>query len=187
MNDRKGDWIQTVSGRPYWPLDPRPDDVRLTDIAHHLGNICRFTGACREFYSVAEHAVHVSYVVPPALALHGLHHDDPEYVCNDLARPVKYEVVGYREVERLNEVAINQALGLRELSDDEHRAIKHADNAMLLAESEALMAPRWLPRAPIEVPADYLRRAKQRLAGYPRLYPVPARELYLARHHELTR
>ncbi|KKL86801.1 hypothetical protein LCGC14_1941060, partial [marine sediment metagenome] len=54
---RLGDWIQTASGTKVWPLDARVEEILLSDIAHHLSNLCRFTGACRKFYSVAQHVV----------------------------------------------------------------------------------------------------------------------------------
>lgn len=44
------DWIQTFTGRKVFPLHLRPDDVCIEDIAHHLSNLCRFTGATRSFY-----------------------------------------------------------------------------------------------------------------------------------------
>jgi uncharacterized protein len=44
----RGPWFQTFTGRAFFPLNPRPEDVVLEDIAHHLANICRFGGAVRE-------------------------------------------------------------------------------------------------------------------------------------------
>lgn len=185
--DRKGSWLQTYSGVAYWPLDPRPDEVRLEDIAHHLSQICRYTGACREFYSVAEHAVHVSFLVPAELALHALHHDDAEYVCNDLARPVKYSVEGYKQIEQLNEAAIAEALGLAPLTPEQHTLIKLADNAVLLAEQALLMGPPPQPWSPIWVPADMLEHAKHRLAQgrVSRWTSARAKRCFLQRHADL--
>ncbi len=59
MNGR-GDWMQTATGRQFWPMDPRPHEVFIEDIAHALSMICRFGGHCRRFYSVAEHSVLIS-------------------------------------------------------------------------------------------------------------------------------
>lgn len=188
--ERKGSWLQTYSGVAYWPLDPRADEVRLEDIAHHLSQICRYTGACREFYSVAEHAVHVSYLVPRELALHALHHDDPEFVCNDLARPVKYSVEGYKAVEELNAVAIAEALGLWPLTPEQHVLVKLADNAMLLAEQALLMGPPPQPWSPIWVPEYMLEAARLRLEPRgmrnPRRWDcAKAKSEYLQRHESL--
>jgi hypothetical protein len=43
-------WIQTAHGRVFDLGNPRPEDIHVDDIAHHLANICRYTGACRRFY-----------------------------------------------------------------------------------------------------------------------------------------
>lgn len=56
-DQRVGDWMQTYSGRAFWPLDPRPEEIELDDIAHALSLQCRFGGHCRWFYSVAEHSI----------------------------------------------------------------------------------------------------------------------------------
>lgn len=92
--------IVTSVGRRFWPLDPRPEDVCIYDIAHHLSNICRFTGAVRKLYSVAQHSVHVSQLCQqhPLIALL---HDASEAYLADVASPVKqsHEMAAYREAE----------------------------------------------------------------------------------------
>jgi hypothetical protein len=55
--NRAGDWIQTFSGRRFYPADPRPDDMDIGDVAHALSMVCRFNGHVRFHYSVAQHAV----------------------------------------------------------------------------------------------------------------------------------
>jgi hypothetical protein len=42
--DRRGDWMQVASGRPFWPFDPRADEVHIEDVAHGLSMLCRFGG-----------------------------------------------------------------------------------------------------------------------------------------------
>ena len=44
MAERVGNWMQTVGGRAFYPLDPRPEDVDIEDIAHALSLVCRFGG-----------------------------------------------------------------------------------------------------------------------------------------------
>lgn len=139
---REGEWIQTFSGGKFWPLQPRARDLRIVDIAHHLSMICRFTGAVRRFYSVAEHCCHVHDLLPEPLRAAGLLHDASEaYLC-DLARPVKYGLgAGYREAER----RIMDVVACRYKLDFPDPAIKAADNAMLGAERlQALNeGPAW--------------------------------------------
>ena len=89
MSERVGDWIQTMSGVIFYPLDPRPEEIRIEDIAHALSHQCRFAGHCREFYSVAEHSVRVSRELPQEFMLWGLLHDASEAYLVDLPRPIK--------------------------------------------------------------------------------------------------
>jgi 5'-nucleotidase len=110
---RKGDWILVYpSAGAYWVLDPRPEEVHLEDIAHHLSMLCRYNGGVREFYSIAQHSCIVSDNLPWDLAAQGLMHDAAEYVCGDMVRPVKKNVVGYDGVEELNARAIGTAFGM---------------------------------------------------------------------------
>ena len=83
---RKGDWMQTHSGIQFWPLDPRPEDILIEDIAHALSNQCRFAGHCCFHYSVAQHSVLVSENVPAQDAMWGLLHDAGEAYLVDLPR-----------------------------------------------------------------------------------------------------
>lgn len=83
------DWIQTYTGRRFFPLEPNPADVDIRDIAHALALETRFGGHSRVFYSVAEHCVRVSHEVEPPHALWGLLHDAAEAYLADVPRPVK--------------------------------------------------------------------------------------------------
>src|SRR5512146_2196359 len=92
-------WIQTYTGRQFWPFNPHPEDVRAEDIAHALSQVCRYQGHCLEFYSVAQHSVLVSYAVPDHLALWGLLHDAAEAYLADIARPLKHAFPYFMGVE----------------------------------------------------------------------------------------
>lgn len=131
-----GGWIHTASGKKWYLAAPRWQDVDIHDIALHLSRICRFTGACSRFYSVAEHSYWVSYVVPPRMAMAGLLHDAHEAYVGDCSRPLKQLLPDYKYIEGLNWQAVSKAFGLPwELPPE----VKAADNAMLLTERKALM------------------------------------------------
>ena len=148
-------WIQTFTGRQFWPLEPRVEDVCIEDIAHALSNICRYTGHVREFYSVADHSIRVSYNVPPKDALWGLLHDAPEaYIC-DMARPIKqHPGIGalYREIEDRLMLCVCDAFGL---PIQQPESVKLADNVLLHTERRDLMARPPQPwRDPHPPPLD---------------------------------
>lgn len=135
---RNGDWIQTYTGRQFWPLDPRADEVDIQDIAHALSNLCRFTGHCAWFYSVAQHSVLVSRACDPADALAGLLHDAAEAYVADLPRPIKRQpgMEAYRDAEALVHGAIGERFGVAVLMPP---SVVAADEAVLATEGRDLM------------------------------------------------
>lgn len=171
---RKGDWMQTPSGGMFWPLDPRPDEVHIGDIAHSLSNMCRYGGCCNSFYSVAEHSVYVSYQVPEEHALTALMHDATEAYCVDVPRPIKRHLAGYHDIELRLWAAIAQRFGLPAQMPD---CVKDADNAVLLAEKQQIMLPSPAPWSVPGEPADVFIAC---------LSPSSARLMFLRRFNELT-
>lgn len=89
-SDELGPAIGTVSGGLFHLLNPQLDEIKIGDVAHATSNICRFVGHTLYFYSVAQHCVHVSNLVPPEYALAGLLHDAPEAYVGDTSRPLKF-------------------------------------------------------------------------------------------------
>ena len=82
-------WIQTYTGRKFWPLFPHESDVCIEDIAHALAMKCRYNGHCLRFLSIAQHSVMVSAMVPASDALWGLLHDAAEAYLPGVMRPIK--------------------------------------------------------------------------------------------------
>jgi hypothetical protein len=170
------DWMCTFSGVQYYPAAPRMKDVRIVDIAHALSMLCRYTGHCRQFYSVAEHSVHVSHTVPAPLALLGLMHDATEAYVNDLSSPLKRSLPDYKMIEAFNWVAIARRFGLPEQLP---RDIHLADMAVLRAEQAALMPP-----LPADDGLSHIEPAPVTILA---LAPAAAEALFLERFYELTR
>lgn len=93
--NQRGPFITTFTGR-FYPFSPRASEVNIYDIAHALSMACRYSGHCGQFYSVAEHSVHVMRAVKAAGGsrtdqLAALLHDAPEALSGfgDVGAPVK--------------------------------------------------------------------------------------------------
>lgn len=149
---RVGDWMQTWSGRMFWPIDPRPEEVFIEDIAAALSNVCRYAGHCRGFYSVAEHCVHVANAAPDHLKLEALLHDASEAYIADITRSVKPYLANYHQIEDGVMRAVSARFGTNWPMHDE---VKRLDNAILADEQFQIMEtpPRpWnLPEPPLGV------------------------------------
>jgi hypothetical protein len=129
-------WIQTYTGKQFFLVDSRPEDVCIEDIAVALSRICRFGGHCREFYSVAQHSVLVSFEVPTLAALL---HDAAEAYVGDNVKPFKNLVPQLSVVESEVASAIRLAFSLPQGCFDDPE-IHHADSRMLATERRDLMA-----------------------------------------------
>lgn len=135
MSD-EGVWIRTASGRRFSLSNLRAEDVSIRDIAHHLANLCRWTGATRRFHSVAQHSLAVSFRVPPELALEGLLHDAAEAYVGDLSRPLRRLLPDFAAIERDVRRAVAHAFGLPIETTEEVAA---ADDEELSLEAVWLM------------------------------------------------
>ncbi len=175
--DRVGSWFVTFTGTRFWPLDPRPEDIELEDIAHALSNICRFGGHSLQFYSVAQHSVLVSEMLTPENKFVGLMHDATEAYCGDMIRPLKRHMPSYREVEQKIWEAIAIKFGLPMEIPVE---VKQADNTALVTERRDLVRHtdhKWV------VEEMGYRPRTQRVISMP---ADEAKWLFLARYRELA-
>lgn len=146
MGDRRGDWFQTYTGIQFWPMDPRADEVAIVDISRGLSLQCRYNGHLKTFYSIAEHSVRVSYVVPVEYALWGLMHDAAEAYIGDMVRPLKMQMPAFRECEdRIMRVICERF----EMAWPEPPEVKVADNVLLMTERRDLLPIQrpWTMRA----------------------------------------
>lgn len=137
--------IRTYMGGTIDPINPDPADVTIEDIAHSLALQCRFTGHVSKFYSVAQHSVLVSTLVPENDKLWGLLHDGTEAYLADIARPIKLQP-GFGEVYRAAEDNLMRAIAIRfDLDEKMPASVKQADTDMLGAEMRDLMKDMDLP------------------------------------------
>lgn len=142
FNEQRGHGIQTYSGRVFYPLDPRPEEIFLIDIAHALSMTCRFGGHTKKFYSVAEHSFHISYLVGPYDApldqAWGLLHDASEAYLLDLVQPMKRAIPEYSVYERVLSACIAERF---DLPWPMPRLVKDVDLRMLWTEKAQLLNP----------------------------------------------
>lgn len=91
--------ISIVGGQFFDLLSPSTSEYDIYSIAIPLSNLCRYTGHVTKFYSVAEHSVLVSKIVPPKYALEGLLHDASEAFVGDVSSPLKKLLPVYKDIE----------------------------------------------------------------------------------------
>lgn len=154
-------WILTQHGNKIHYNDPEASQISIVDIAHHLGNLCRFTGGTRLFYSVAQHSMFVTFIVRQLLSgeltaeeqetsgyydqlLAAMLHDAPEAYINDLASPLKQQIGGkYGWFEH----GLSQKIFERYGVDHSYmnKIVKDADNIAVMHERYYLLPkhPDW--------------------------------------------
>jgi len=150
--------ISTWGGGSFNITDPKPDMVKIEDIAKSLSCLCRYTGHCNDFYSVAQHSILMANLTEfngMGTPLQRLFHDSAEAYIGDISTPLKrillvdplhfgdtrpgrsYQKI--RTVEKRILKVIGQALGVK-LPDKD--AYVPADQIMMATEVRDLMNPK---------------------------------------------
>lgn len=107
-----GIYLQTYTGVKFWALDPYPEEINIDDIAHALSMLCRYGGHCERFYSVAEHCVIMSNLVPERHAKWALLHDASEAYLVDMPRPIKRHMPEYTAIEERLQKVVAKKFGI---------------------------------------------------------------------------
>lgn len=94
--------IYTYTGQQLNPLNPRPAQLAIRDIAHALACCNRFAGHCKEPLSVAQHSCYAARLCwDTPYAIQALLHDAAEAYLSDVTKWLKADpcMAGYREAE----------------------------------------------------------------------------------------
>ncbi len=156
----RGPYMNTFSGIAFYFLTPRPEEVLLEDIAHHLAYQNRSTGATTRDYSIAEHSLLVCDIVIEEItrrevddgsfrsygsivayiAMQALLHDAEEFVMCDISTPLKSLIAPlYKPIAKGVKKVIGERFGCNLINMPP--IIKHADNIAMATEKKQLYRP----------------------------------------------
>lgn len=177
------DGIRLLSGAMFDYADPAACDVQIGDIAGALSKVCRFAGHIRFFYSVAQHAVNVSRIVPASHAFTALMHDTAEAFTNDLPTPLKHAFPAFHTLEARIEAAMAAQFGFAWPMPEE---VRRADLTMLAVEKAFLKRDdsRWAVLDEITVAEMFAAAVVAELRP---LTPAEAERLFLERFNEVAK
>lgn len=142
-------WVLTATGREH-DLTPAghhgtTNAPSLTEIAHSLAQINRFTGHCVRPYSVAEHSLLVCSIADHHGADHtvqfaALMHDAHECITGDVASPIK-QVLGkaWADFEAAQQLIVARHYGLVDINFIYSKFLKSCDLTALATERRDLM------------------------------------------------
>ena len=142
-------WLLTCEGRPHYIAGPyvgTADNVpTLSEIAHSLAQINRFTGHARRPYSVAEHSLLVLGIAShlgasQEVQFAALMHDAHECIVGDVATPIKH-VLGavWSRFEEQQQNLLLHHYGLHEVHQAHRSFLRHCDLVALATERRDLM------------------------------------------------
>jgi hypothetical protein len=194
---RSKGWINTRTGKQFYPLAPEIEKFDIFDQATALSHICRYGGQVARFYTVAMHAIIMSHVLemragPRNLlqARTALTHDNGEAYYGDIVRPLKRlgDFAFIKRLEAEYDRLFETWLGARAGGVDYTDPVVHGFDLEMCAHEAPLVFevinPAWeFPeRRASDDEVRFIRREILRLTELP---PVYVAQLYLERFDEL--
>ncbi|HJV84475.1 MAG TPA: hydrolase [Noviherbaspirillum sp.] len=134
--------ILTASGFVLDLTTPDATGLPVEDVARALAYQPRWCGATKQFYSVAEHSVMVSRLVPEQFAYDALWHDAVEFIQGDWPSPLKV-YLGRDEINR-KLAPIEEALARRFGFALHLPEVKKADLVAMATELRDLLPGAWM-------------------------------------------
>ena len=136
----RGRYIVTGSGNRIYLDSPEPSLINFDDIGKGLAKLCRFHGQTREFFSVAQHCIFMSYLVDEKDWRTAFFHDASEAYLGDLPQPLKRLLPGYEVIEDQFMRVIAEAMKFPyPMSED----LKNIDRALGMWEARKYHCPEF--------------------------------------------
>jgi 5'-deoxynucleotidase YfbR-like HD superfamily hydrolase len=201
MVERFGDWFISYTGKQIYPLDFRPEDINIHDIAHSLALTCRWAGHCTEMYSVADHSImcaemaNVTAGFPRTSVQWCLLHDAGEAYLHDAITPIKKdlyfkrgdEFVSFKDIENRILKCIGDKFGLpwpipKEVHTMDARMLKtEALDITRFKDSAALLPKKaWWDNEALEgldlIKRPWFETEQGFIHTFKKLFPAYARE-----------
>ncbi len=155
------DYIATYTGTHFVPMNPKPEQILIEDIAHALPMLCRGNGHVKMFFSVGQHCIRCAKEAAfrgysNRLVLACLLHDATEAYMSDVPRPFKKSLPGYIEMEdKLLDMVYEKFLG-SPLTKEEEAIMKTIDDDLLYFDLVELLNVSMEGPAPkVQVSTDY--------------------------------
>lgn len=130
----------TNSGLIFDFVNPTEEMIDIEDIAHALSHLCRFTGHCDRFYSVAEHSLIGSLIFmeqgDDEMAFEFLMHDAHEAYVGDLSTNLKKLCPDFKIIEERVDKIIRNKYNMANTMPIE---VKKMDIKMLATEKNSLL------------------------------------------------
>ena len=166
--------IVTASGFTFDLATGDASGVTVADVARSLAFQPRWCGATKEFYSVAEHSVFVSLLVPVDQAYNALFHDILESITGDWPSPIKVYLGRDFINQKLEplEAAFRRRFGFRSHVPE----VKTADLIAMATELRDLLPGSWMDWGHLPPPAP------EKIVP---VGPERAMELFLARYEQV--
>lgn len=139
-------WMLTYSAKEHYlsGCGSMMNEIDVSDIAHHLAQINRFTGACARPYSVAEHSLLVAELAAhdgksALVQLLGLLHDAHEAYTGDTSSPAKFALgLAWDQFEHAHADRVRRVLGVLTGFTVHRRLVNHYDLVALATERRDL-------------------------------------------------
>ena len=168
-------YMRLVSGRRFYYLDPKPNQVSLEDIVHSLSRLPRYNGHTEVPLYVLQHLCMCYDIAPDDVKREALAHDFAESLTGDAVSPLKILMPQFKEIEDRIERMLARKF---KLVYPYPALVKEIDLTILATEMRDLM-PKWgdwkrLPYKPIPeriIPWDSAKCRREFMRRYRKLYP----------------